>query len=316
MRSSWQEDALYLHFDCGPIGGGHGHADILHFDVNCYGKDLLSDIGRYTYVENEPLRDYFKGCRAHNTIIVDDVEFTKGSSSWGNSKIASPCGQKWISEEKFDYVEGSHTGYRDLEDPVYPIRRIVFVKPCYWIVIDSFDCKKSHSFLEYFHFPPGEVKINEETKECGTCFTDGGNLRIIPVKHSNLESKIENGLYSCEYNSKEENKILSYNCKNIGFTSLITILYPEKEGTNTSILIEKVDVYTNKGLVSDSFADAVKIIFKGSKEEHILFVMHNKTYTKQPDLSSTICCLDGTFVRGEVVLIKRKDKKEEIIVIK
>ena len=32
LRSSWQEDADYLHMRCGSLGGGHGHFDKGHLD--------------------------------------------------------------------------------------------------------------------------------------------------------------------------------------------------------------------------------------------------------------------------------------------
>ncbi|MDR3207706.1 MAG: heparinase II/III family protein, partial [Oscillospiraceae bacterium] len=33
LRSGWAEDATFLHFHCGTLGAGHGHADQLHIDL-------------------------------------------------------------------------------------------------------------------------------------------------------------------------------------------------------------------------------------------------------------------------------------------
>ena len=35
MRTGWDEDALYLCFHCGPLGGGHGHADMSRRGSSC-----------------------------------------------------------------------------------------------------------------------------------------------------------------------------------------------------------------------------------------------------------------------------------------
>lgn len=45
-----QEDT-WIHFRAGSLGGGHGHADLLHVDVYHGGEAVLTDAGRGTYVD-------------------------------------------------------------------------------------------------------------------------------------------------------------------------------------------------------------------------------------------------------------------------
>jgi len=316
MRSSWSEDGKYLFFDCGPIGGGHGHCDMLHFDIHSFGRDLICDIGRYTYVEGEPFREYFKGCKGHNTTIVDGKDFIKCKGSWGYEKTAEPCGQKWISEEEFDYVEGSHKGYLDLKDPVLPTRRILFVKPHYWLVIDSFHCKEEHTFQQYFHFPTMEVLLKEGSNECSTCYKEGGNIKIIPQQGKSIVGKLGEGYFSSEYNLLEENKVLSYTVTSKGFTTLTNIMYPFKAEEEEEVKLEALQVYDNlNNLVSKETAEAIKIKLPNN-EEHIIFICHNRRSTKDNGIYKSLFKVENISLSGEVVFVKRYNSNEKVIVVK
>lgn len=308
MRSSWREDANYIYFHCGHLGSGHGHADLLHFDLFAYGEDLLIDSGRYTYVEGNPLREYFKSCRAHNTTIVDNSEFTKCSGSWSYSKAAVPIKGDFINNEIFDFVEGAHMGYMDSEDPVYPCRKIIFVKPHYWVLIDSFYGKGEHKFEQLFHFPQGNVVEQDEKR----VYFQGKKvgLNIIPFTKK-LQCKISEAYISKEYNSIEKSKMLSYSIKSQGFTSLITVLYPEKMNNKLNIKCEKLNLFRGKGeVVEQGEAEAIKIKIN-EKEEHILLVTHNEIHK-----GSKLYIVDDIPVYGKIALIKKKDDENKVSIIK
>jgi hypothetical protein len=70
FRSGWDADARWAFFDVGPFGIGHQHHDKLHFSLSAYGRDLLVDPGRYTYVGG-PWRNFFRGPKAHNIVLID-----------------------------------------------------------------------------------------------------------------------------------------------------------------------------------------------------------------------------------------------------
>ncbi|MFS0836869.1 heparinase II/III family protein [Paenibacillus sp. 1P03SA] len=192
MRSGWEPDALFASMNCGPMGGGHGHADLLHVDLCAYGRDLLMDPGRYTYSGGDEFRRYFKQGAAHNTTLVDGKEFTEYLDTWDYGRIAAPLGTRWSSGPAADYAEGSHDGYLHLADPVIPKRRLIFVKPGYWLLADSFRCKDAHRFEQRFHFAPGQVSIGER----GVVFTteDGtAGLHVLPVTRTPLRAGTEPG---------------------------------------------------------------------------------------------------------------------------
>ena len=51
LRSGWGREDTWIHFRAGSLGGGHGHADLLHVDVYHGGEAVLTDAGRGTYVD-------------------------------------------------------------------------------------------------------------------------------------------------------------------------------------------------------------------------------------------------------------------------
>jgi hypothetical protein len=312
MRSGWEEDALYLYFHCGQLGGGHGHADLFHIDVNAYGKEFLTDRGRFNYSDSYPLRRELKSAMAHNTSLVDGVEFTECIDTWGFGRIAAPLMTKWTSNEHFDYVEGSHDGYLHLDDPVYTRRRIVFVKPYYWLLVDEFDCKGEHTFSQSFHFSPGEIELNESTKSCFTKNRNEANLHLIPINSTPLTSVMKDGNISYEYNQFEKSKCVQYEVKSTGPTALMQLIYPQRAGDKALPTVTTVEVYDLFGEIVDrKDAQAFKIVIPHLEEEHLIVVCH-----KKPSLHRMSYSIDGTQVFGEIVLIKRKGAVEEIIVIK
>ena len=71
FRSSWEEDSHFTYMKCGPLGSGHGHADLTHISLHYRGCPILVDSGRYSYVEEEPLRPFLKSAQAHNVCVID-----------------------------------------------------------------------------------------------------------------------------------------------------------------------------------------------------------------------------------------------------
>ncbi|RYG71199.1 hypothetical protein EON77_13090, partial [bacterium] len=74
MRTDWSRDAISLLFHCRtPVSNGHVHADPASFDLTAFGRPLLVDPGRYSYVDNDDRRAV-KSAAWHNTLTVDGRE--------------------------------------------------------------------------------------------------------------------------------------------------------------------------------------------------------------------------------------------------
>lgn len=313
MRTGWDEDALYLYFHCGPLGGGHGHADMLHVDLHAYGRDLLTDLGRYNYSDHTPLRKALKDSSAHNTTVVDGIGFTGIKDTWSFDRIAAPLGCKWVSRPEFDYVEGAHDGYLYGNEPLYPRRRIIFVKPYFWLLIDSLVCLEQHTFTQHFHFPhpPGEVGIEAESLICRTNTPGEANLSIIPVRTDGLRGEVGEGVISREYNLLEPNANVTYSRTGKGLISIMQVLYPHRPGETASPRVHKVPVYRHTGeRVHDGQAEACGVQLPGMEEEFILVVSH-----RAPSGHYDSYVVEGMQLFGEVVLITLQGGKKQATVI-
>jgi uncharacterized heparinase superfamily protein len=74
--------------DCGPPGPayqpGHAHCDLLSFELSLGGVPVVVDSGVSGY-DGDPLREYARSTRAHNTVSVDGRE---QSEVWGTFRLA------------------------------------------------------------------------------------------------------------------------------------------------------------------------------------------------------------------------------------
>lgn len=146
-------------FDCGPLGfesiAAHGHADALSFILNAHDRPYFIDTGTYTYIADNPYRNYFRSTRAHNTIVIDgkDQSQTAGPFLW--TQKADSFVEQWVSNEHCDEVAGNHNGYHRLQDPVTHRRAIKFDKEQEAITLDDYlEMKAGHKIEQYFHLAP------------------------------------------------------------------------------------------------------------------------------------------------------------------
>lgn len=57
-----------------PFSDGHLHADAGSFELEIAGRPVVIDSGTWLYNYDAAARRHFRGARAHNTVLVDDVE--------------------------------------------------------------------------------------------------------------------------------------------------------------------------------------------------------------------------------------------------
>jgi len=110
---------LGLILDHGTLGMSpsfaHGHADALSLVLNFNGKPLVIDTGTCTYAGDPKWRAYFRSTRAHNTVIIDDLDQAVQMTPFQWSRP--------VEAELIKVVEGGdgsvrllarHTGYKHL----------------------------------------------------------------------------------------------------------------------------------------------------------------------------------------------------------
>jgi heparinase II/III-like protein len=165
MRSGWDESSHSLIFDTGPLGcsfsSGHGHADLLSIQCSVFGQQYLVDGGTCCYTANPELRDFSRGTAAHSTVMIDGKSQAEpaGPFAWQRRSTIAELLQ-WISNETLAFADAEHDGYGGLPDPVSHRRRVIFVKPRYWLVIDDLMGQASHGVDIRFQFAPMKVRID------------------------------------------------------------------------------------------------------------------------------------------------------------
>lgn len=161
MSSGWDREAHQLVFDVGPLGcpvsGAHGHADLLSVQCSAFGEPHVVDPGTYLYTPDAAWRDYFRSTAAHSTVVVDGQGQARpaGPFAWRERPRATL--RHWLSTETVDFADASHGAYRRLADPVVHRRRVVFVKPRYFVLADDLEGAADHHVELRFQLARGRV---------------------------------------------------------------------------------------------------------------------------------------------------------------
>lgn len=236
MRDGWDSTDNFLLIDGGNLGslsGGHSHADNLSIDLAAGGRTILVDPGTYTYHESKELRDYFRSTSAHNTVCMNQESSSEpgGKFSWqttAQSKVNS-----WISQDRFDFFEGSHDGYTRFEQPATHNRSILFLKNDYWIMRDYVETKGENEYGLNFHF---NVETNPEIEgaENGSfCInetpTDEVGIKLATFGDNGSWQRKESWVSPC-YGKRVNAPFLRFVSKGIGSQEFFTFMMPTDQG--------------------------------------------------------------------------------------
>ncbi|MDQ2978149.1 MAG: heparinase II/III family protein, partial [Acidobacteriota bacterium] len=151
----------YLFVDAGPVGfrgrGGHGHNDCLSFEWHS-DRPLLTDSGAYVYTPAPEWRNRFRSTEFHNTVRVDGQEinrFPSAVSLWSLRNDARPIDVRLVRGDAQDVLEGAHTGYQRLADPVTVRREFEFHRAESFLRIrDRVEGAAEHLVEFFFHGAP------------------------------------------------------------------------------------------------------------------------------------------------------------------
>jgi uncharacterized heparinase superfamily protein len=152
----------HLIVDCGDLGlrgqGGHGHNDILSFELSLGGMNVVTDCGAYLYSASREWRDRFRSTAFHNAVEVDGQElnrFIAPGEMWRLHYDAVPGEVAWRSSDERDVFRGSHRGYARLAPPVAHVREIVLEKRTPRVIVrDTLEGSGTHRLVWRFHLDP------------------------------------------------------------------------------------------------------------------------------------------------------------------
>jgi hypothetical protein len=185
--------AHQLIVDIGPIGAyAHGHADLLSVQCSIFGEPCLVDAGTFGYTADMAWRDYFRNTAAHNTVRIDNLDQAPGAGPFGWQQRPRVRLRAWQSTSEVDVVDAEHHGYIAQGIPVIHRRRVAFVKPDFWIVIDDLIGHGHHQVEWAFQCAPLPVALDAERAACVDT-ASGAALWIVPVTVPGLQADVKSG---------------------------------------------------------------------------------------------------------------------------
>jgi uncharacterized heparinase superfamily protein len=171
-----------LIIDCGEIGPsyqpGHAHCDTLSYELVVDGARVVVDAGVYDYAHGWH-RDYCRSTRAHNTVMVDDLEQSEIWSLFRVGRRAGPlravmqvCGDSCT-------FTGAHNGYTRLSGNIIHSRTVQFNSAGNLSVSDIINGSGSHTATSFIHIHP-DYKLVREGREI-LVMTSRGRTIIMKV---------------------------------------------------------------------------------------------------------------------------------------
>lgn len=165
--------AAHVVVDCGEVGmrgrGGHGHNDILSFELFLSGMNAISDCGAYLYTASREWRNRFRSTAFHNVAQVDGEElnrFVGEDALWQLHDDAHPVGVEWDVAPDGDYFRGGHDGYARLSPAVMPVREILVDRDRPRVVLrDRIGGSGSRRVTWRFHLDPA-VRAELVEQDC------------------------------------------------------------------------------------------------------------------------------------------------------
>ena len=240
MRSGWDRRAHQLVFDTGPLGcpvsAGHGHADLLGIHCTVFGEATIADPGTFCYTAEPAWRDFFRGTAAHSTVRVDglDQAVPRGPFSWQARPSARLL--RWVTTESLDVADAEHDAYARLADPVTHRRRVLWIKPRYWIIVDDLAGAETHEVELRFQFAPIDVLVDPALGARAQA-PSGTGLFLHPFSTAPLTAEVvaggmspAAGWISRDYGRREPAPLLIYRATTRLPLRIATLLLPVEAG--------------------------------------------------------------------------------------
>ena len=221
FRSSWEEDSHFTYMKCGPLGSGHGHADLTHISLHYRGCPILVDSGRYSYVEEEPLRPFLKSAQAHNVCVIDGESHGRPRGSWGYDSFGQSFKNYYRAQGPVHYGEMAYHGCLMSGAHYLVIRKVMAVDQGIWMIVNDIRCDGGHEVKEYYHLDSAVqgTPMGTGTDGAGECWRlCSGGYDAMTVLGSRPFEAVP-CVISKQYNQKEKSTCL---VRKTGFTDRIT----------------------------------------------------------------------------------------------
>ncbi|MFQ3548675.1 MAG: heparinase II/III family protein [Armatimonadota bacterium] len=281
MRSEWGPNGNFMALKNGRYSS-HGHFDSLGFVLYAGENEIFVDPAVYIYGTPETRR--LMSSANHNTITVDDRDLNNGGGL-----------NQFFAGKNADLFIGVGPDYQGLSSHIYPVRRLAFVKPNYWVMSDIVRGDGEREAAVRFVFNNDKNTLDKSTNIARTTYTKGGNLAVIPVNANNISIVMEEGLSRYGHPDLAKVPILKQSVKKLLPSEFHNVLY-SYNGDFASPNITNISLGANSG--PEAFG--VRIA-SGNKADLVLF-------TK--DQSGRLACAEGnvSFV-GQAAVVRLENNK-------
>ncbi|MDR4484997.1 MAG: alginate lyase family protein [Nitrospirales bacterium] len=167
-----------LVFDHGSLGMppcfAHGHADALSVIFYCGDQEIMIDPGTYTYTGDAAWRTYFRGTRAHNTVIVDHLDQAVQETAFMWSQpFSARLIHRSLGPDEAAIAIARHDGYEGRLGVIH-YRAVAYEPNGHWVIWDYLSGSGSHHLELNWHFAVEPVI----TKDGYILQWDGGRLHL------------------------------------------------------------------------------------------------------------------------------------------
>lgn len=302
LRSGWEAKDNYLLFHNGFYGGGHSHSQNLHIELQNRGEDVLIDSGRYTYAESYR-RKKLKSQYSHNTLIVNKKDVVFPVSSWEFKSFPKLINSYSYFSKNYEYIEQGYSQAFLFNTMKNVFRKIIYIKPDIYIIIDQIVGTGRNLCEQYFHFDnKGEVILKKEK----VIYETENNITEIYFLENKIKLKLKETEISKEYNKLEKSKKIIATSKKKNFISLVTVFKLNSKEENKKIILKKYPVYYRGTNNCCSEEDAQGIYLNYNNDEYFI-VIRNKQNEK-----NRFHTINKISVFGEVNIIKNLKEIERL----
>ena len=154
----------------------HKHMDDLSVFWHDRGTDILIDPGKFSYTPGT-WREYFLSTRAHNTVEIDDRNYSRQNPDAYGSAL------RLVETTSFGFVMEGRASHPRVKTE--HIRHIVFAPSKWLIVIDRLRSQRRHHYTQWFHFLPSfalSVTGNGHEAVSDTVRTSIASAANVPIK--------------------------------------------------------------------------------------------------------------------------------------
>lgn len=203
---------FFMFFDAGDIGmngwGGHGHNDLLSFELAYRNKRFIVDSGTYVYTPDPEMRQMLRSTSSHNTIMIDKQEIADFINLFRIKSDFTKPEVKFLefNSNSIDKITVQHHAYERLLNPVTIERAITLKKEEEsFLIIDKIYGNGKHLIELFFHCYP-TVLLEKKNKNEFILTRDSSSIKIEFNCNDALEIVIEDYYYSESYGKLNRNK--------------------------------------------------------------------------------------------------------------